>query len=103
MAAYHSLLEIFHVSVPKDERLEKLMQIIFNMTWSEDMSNVRKSAIRNLFTDSNNSILERILFETLKPYKSGWGRYNIKSYFDVSEERTETTCYVDINKISQKT
>ena len=102
MAAYHSLIEIFHVSVPKDERLKKLMQIIF-WNCSEDMSNARKSAIRNMFTDSNNSILERMLFETLKPYKCGWGRYNIKSYFDYSEERTESVVYVDINKILQKT
>ena len=103
MAAYHSLDSVFEPGLLKAKQLMKLMRIIFNMIWSEDMSNVRKSSICKLFTDSNDPILQKMMLEALEPYKCDDDRYNIKSYFDVSEKRTETMGYVDINKILQKT
>lgn len=82
MNAQHRLIEIFHVSIPKPERLKKIMEIIRDMSSPEDLESLKKSVIRNMFADSDNSMLERMLFETLEPFKCGWGKYNIRRYFE---------------------
>lgn len=80
--AQHLLIEIFHASIPKPERLKKIMEIIRDMSSPEDLESLKKSVIRNMFADSDNSMLERMLFEVLEPFKCGWGKYNIRRYFE---------------------
>lgn len=82
MNAQHLLIEIFHSSIPKPERLRNLMEIIRTQAEGEDLESLKKSVIRNMFADSDNSILERMLFDTLEPFKCGWGKYNIRAYFE---------------------
>ena len=82
MNAQHLLIEIFHASIPKPERLKKIMEIIRDVSVPEDLESLKKSVIRNMFADSDNSILERMLFEELEPFKCGWGKYNIRAYFE---------------------
>lgn len=80
--AQHLLIEIFQTSIPKSERLRNLMESIRTQAEGEDLESLKKSVIRNMFADSDNSILERMLFETLEPFKCGWGKYNIRAYFE---------------------
>lgn len=84
MNAQHLLIEIFQTSIPKSERLRNLMESIRTQAQveGEDLESLKKSVIRNMFADSDNSILERTLFETLEPFKCGWGKYNIRAYFE---------------------
>ncbi len=82
MNAQHLLIEIFQTSIPKPERLRNLMESIRTQAEGEDLESLKKSVIRNMFADSDNSILERMLFETLEPFKCGWGKYNIRAYFE---------------------
>ena len=80
--AQHLLIEIFHASAPKAEWLKKLMETIRTQAEGENLESLKKSVIRNMFADSDNSILERMLFEELEPFKCGWGKYNIRRYFE---------------------
>lgn len=80
--AQHLLIEIFQTSIPKSERLRNLVESIRAQAEGEDLESLKKSVIRNMFADSDNSILERMLFETLEPFKCGWGKYNIRAYFE---------------------
>lgn len=80
--AQHLLIEIFQTSIPKSERLRNLVESIRTQAEGEDLESLKKSVIRNMFADSDNSILERMLFETLEPFKCGWGKYNIRAYFE---------------------
>lgn len=82
MNAQHLLIEIFHALSIKPERLKKIMEIIRDVSVPEDLENLKKSVIRNMFADSDNSILERMLFEELEPFKCGRGKYNIRAYFE---------------------
>ena len=84
MNAQHRLIEILHVSIPKPKRLRNLMETIRTQAQAEgeDLESLKKSVIRNMFADSDNSMLERMLFETLEPFKCGWGKYNIRRYFE---------------------
>ena len=80
--AQHLLIEILNAGSLKSERLRNLMETIRTQAEGEDLESLKKSVIRNMFADSDNSILERTLFETLEPFKCGWGKYNIRRYFE---------------------
>ena len=80
--AQHLLIEILNAGSLKSERLRNRMETIRTQAEGEDLESLKKSVIRNMFADSDNSILERTLFETLEPFKCGWGKYNIRRYFE---------------------
>lgn len=82
--AQHLLIEILNAGSRKSERLRNLMETIRAQAQAEgeDLESLKKSVIRNMFADSDNSMLERMLFETLEPFKCGWGKYNIRRYFE---------------------
>ena len=88
--AQYFLGGIFNRPLRKTDRLAELMEIIRSQSKDENLESLKKSVIRNMFADSNISSIERRLFKYLEPFKCGWGRYNIKSYFDVSEEATDS-------------
>ena len=80
--AQHLLIDIMNAGSRKSERLRNLMESIRTQAEGEDLESLKKSVIRNMFADSDNSMLERMLFETLEPFKCGWGKYNIRAYFE---------------------
>lgn len=82
--AQHLLIEILNAGSRESERLRNLMETIRTQAQAEDedLESLKKSVIRNMFADSDNSVLERMLFETLEPFKCGWGKYNIRRYFE---------------------
>lgn len=80
--AQYFLGSIFNRALRKTDRLTELMEIIRSQSEGENLESLKKSVIRGMFADSDISSLERRLFEYLEPFKCGWGKYNIRAYFE---------------------
>ena len=103
--AQYFLGSIFNRALRKTDRLSELMEIIRSQSEGKNLESLKKSVIRGMFADSNISAIERRLFEYLEPFKCGWGKYNIQSYFEQNgmtmiQQSTDVEYELDYNSFS---